>query len=150
MLKYCFANDCPCDEELSCCNAARKGHLDCLRFLFDKVKKRKTRETEKVAAKVAAQEGQLDILKHFVEERKISDDEKAECVLHSMRKGNLDCVKYLVEEAKAPLDDWQYIAHARYFKQTECLYYLREKGCPEPTDEQCARFVDYMNAIEQQ
>ena len=45
MLKYCFSNECPCDEEESCKLAAIGGHLDCLRFLFDKVKP--SRETEK-------------------------------------------------------------------------------------------------------
>ena len=45
MLKYCFSNDCPCDEEESCKLAAGRGHLDCLRFLFDKVKP--SRETER-------------------------------------------------------------------------------------------------------
>ena len=38
ILKYCFSNGCPCDEGESCKHAARKGHLDCVRFLFDKVK----------------------------------------------------------------------------------------------------------------
>ena len=71
MLKYCFSNDCPCDEEESCELAAIGGHLDCLRFLFDKVKP--SRETEKEAAIQAAVHGHLDILKYFVEERKISD-----------------------------------------------------------------------------
>jgi len=148
MLKYCFANGCPYDETTACPVATKKGHLDCLRFLFEKGKP--SRETEKEVAQWAAQYGHPDILKYFVEKRKISDDAKTGCVLQSVFAGQLDCVKYLVEEAKAPLDDWQYIAHARYFKQTECLYYLREKGCPEPTDEQYARFVDYMNAREQQ
>ena len=150
MLKYCFANGCPYDETMACRVAADEGHLDCLRFLFAKVKP--SRETEKETARIAAECGQLDILKYFVEERKVSDDEKAKaaCVLHSVFKGHLDCLKYMVEEAKARVDYWEYIAHARLFKQTECLHYLREKGCPEPTDEQCARFVDYMNAIEQQ
>ena len=37
MLKYCFSNGCPCDEEKSCELAAHGGHLDCVRFLFDKV-----------------------------------------------------------------------------------------------------------------
>ena len=45
MLKYCFSNGCPCDEKESCARAAAGGHLDCLRFLFDKVKP--SRETEK-------------------------------------------------------------------------------------------------------
>ena len=48
MLKYCFSNDCPCDEEESYKQAACKGHLDCLRFLVDKVKP--SRETERTAA----------------------------------------------------------------------------------------------------
>ena len=51
-------------------HAAIKGHLDCLRFLFDKVKP--SRKTEKEAAIQAACGGHLDILKYFVEERKIS------------------------------------------------------------------------------
>jgi len=87
-----------------------------------------SRETEQDAAETAAQDGQLDILKYFVEERKISDAIKTACVLHSVWKGHLDCLKYLVEEAKAPLDNWPHIAHARYFEHTECLHYLREKG----------------------
>ena len=74
MLKYCFSNGCPCDEEESCKQAAHGGHLDCLRFLFDKVKP--SRETEKEAAIQAACGGHLDILKYFVEERKISDGGK--------------------------------------------------------------------------
>jgi hypothetical protein len=136
MLKYCFANDCPCDEKRACDEAAGRGYLDCLRFLFNKVKP--SRETEKDAAYAAAQYGQLDILKYCVEERKISDDTKINCTLLSVFAGQLDCLKYLVEEAKAPLDNWRPIAFARYFEHTECSHYLREKGCPEPTDEQYA------------
>ena len=52
MLKYCFSNECPCDEEKSCKQAAKGGHLDCLRFLFDKVKP--SRDTEKEVAIQAA------------------------------------------------------------------------------------------------
>ena len=51
MLKYCFSNGCPCDEEESC-KLLLGGHLDCLRFLFDKVKP--SRETEKEVALLAA------------------------------------------------------------------------------------------------
>ena len=58
--------------------AAIEGHLDCLRFLFDKVKP--SRKTEKEAAIQAACGGHLDILKYFVEERKISDAVKLDCV----------------------------------------------------------------------
>ena len=136
MLKYCFSNDCPCDEKVSCKLAAIGGHLDCLRFLFDKVKP--SRETEKVAARHAGAYGRINILKYLVEERKISDAVKFDCVAAAIEYGKLDCLKYLVEEAKVPLNDWQYIAFARYFERTECLNYLLEKGCPEPTDEKYA------------
>ena len=47
----------------------------------------------------------------------------------------------MVEEAEAPLDNWQNIAHAWYGEYTDCLNYLREKGCPEPTDQEYAGFV---------
>jgi hypothetical protein len=147
IMKYCFANGCPYDETTACRVAAGKGHIDCLRFLFAKLKP--SRETEKEAAERATQEGQLDILKYFVEERKISDDAKATCVIRSVIAGHLDCLKYMVEEAKASLDDdWRHIAHARYFEHTECLHYLREKGCPEPTDAQYTELTNHYSANE--
>ena len=146
MLKYCFSNGCPRDEEESCKRAAMKGHLDCLRFLFGKVKP--SRKTEVEAAGQAAAYGHLDILKYLVEERKISDDLKI-CVGNAAIYGQLDCLKYLVEEAKMPLNDWRDIAFARYREHTECGNYLLEKGCPEPTDEQYAFVVQHMKEEEE-
>jgi hypothetical protein len=140
MLKYCFSNGCPCDEEKSCIQAACAGHLDCLRFLFDKLKP--SRKTEKEAAEQATCRGHVEIVKYFVEERKISDEVKSDCVGNATMYGQLDCIKYLVEEAKVPLNHWPYIVSARYFEHPDCLNYLREKGCPEPTDEQYAWFVE--------
>jgi hypothetical protein len=148
MLKYCFSNDCPCDEEVSCKLAAYRGHLDCLRFLFDQVEP--SRETEKNAALLAAVYGHINILQYLVEERKISDKVKILCVANAAFYGYLDCLKYLVEEAKVPLDDWQYIASARYDEHPDCVHYLQEKGCPEPTDEEYARYVAKKLAKEQQ
>jgi len=138
MLKYCFSNDCPYDEEESYKQAAIEGHLDCLRFLFDKVNP--SRDTEEKAAMQAACSGHVDILKYFVEKRKISAGVKSECVYNASGFGHFDCLKYLVEEARAPLNDWRDFASARYKKHTECENYLLEKGCPEPTDEDYARF----------
>ena len=139
MLKYCFSNGCPCDEKEACELAAIDGHLDCLRFLFDKVKP--SRDTEKKAAMQAACSGRINILKYLVEERKISDEVKSQCVYNAAGFGQLDCLKYLVEEAKTPLNDWEDIASARFRKHHECENYLLEKGCPEPTDEEYAKFV---------
>ncbi|CAL6396502.1 unnamed protein product [Bathycoccus prasinos] len=143
MLKYCFSNDCPCDEKKACKHAAAGGNLDCLRFLFDKVEP--SRDTEREAAIQATCGGHVDILKYFVEERKISfDDLKLDCVGNATTYGRLDCIKYLVEEAKVPLNDWRYIAWARYREHPDCLNYLLEKGSPEPTDEEYARLVKRM------
>ena len=148
MLKYCFSNGCPYDEEASCKQAAGKGHLDCLRFLVDKVKP--SRDTEKEAALQAAAYGHLDIVKYFVEERKISDGLKPYCVATAAVHGRLDCLNYLVEEAKTPLTYWRYIANARYHEHPECENYLLEKGSPEPTDEEYADFVEHVRALESQ
>jgi len=148
ILKYCFSNGCPYDEEKSCKQAAIGGHLDCLRFLVDQVKP--SRETERYAARQAVCYGHTDILKYFVEERKISDEVKIECVCNAEMYGQLDCLKYLVEEAKVPLDNWRYIAYARYKEYHECENYLLEKGCPEPTDEQYAAFAESVRARESQ
>ncbi|CAL6432727.1 unnamed protein product [Bathycoccus prasinos] len=144
MLKYCFSNDCPCDEERSCKLAACGGHLDCVRFLFDKLEP--SRETEKQAALQAAFGGHMDILKYFVQEKKISDAVKIDCMAIVAKFGQLDCLKYLVEEAKVPLDNWRYIACACYYEHAECVNYLQEKGFPEPTDGEYAAFVEIMKA----
>jgi len=101
-----------------------------------------SRETEKKAAHQAACGGHIDIMKYFVEERKISDEVKSNCVTNAAVYCRLDCLKYLVEEAKAPLHYWQDIAYARYKEQPECVNYLLEKGSPQPTDEQYAEFVE--------
>ena len=141
MLKYCFSNGCPYEEKEACAQASCAGDLDCVLFLFDRVKP--SRETENEAAVQAASSGHVDIVKYFVEERKISDEFKSQCVYNAARFGRLDCLQYLVEEAKAPLNYWQHVASARYYEHPECENYLLEKGCPEPTDEQYADLVEY-------
>ena len=142
MLKYCFSNGCPCDEEESYIQAAIGGNLDCVRFLFAKVEP--SRETEKDAAIQAAVYGHLDIMKYFVEDMKISEEVKIACAVIAAKYGQLDCLKYLFgEEAKAPLTDWRLVANARYFEHPGCENYLLEKGCPEPpTDEDYASFLE--------
>jgi hypothetical protein len=146
MLKYCFSNGCPCDKEKSCKHAAYMGRLDCLRFLFDKVKP--SRDTERYAAIQATCRGHVEIMKYFVEERKISEEVKFGCMCNGAAYGHLDCLNYLGDEAKAPLNHWRYIALARHYEHPECVNYLLEKGCPEPTDEQYATFAESLRALE--
>ena len=71
MLKYCFSNGCPCDEEESCKQLLMEDTSTVFDFFSTKVQP--SRETEKEAALRAAGSGHLDILKYFVEERKIAD-----------------------------------------------------------------------------
>ena len=145
MLKYCFANDCPYDETTVCPVAAREGHLDCLRFLFDKLKP--SRETEKEAAQAAAQEGHLDILKYCIEEKKITECLE-DCVGSASQEGELITLKYLVEEAKAPLNNVDFVSAARLREHCECENYLLEKGVPEPTDREYENYVRRVAAWE--
>ena len=70
--------------------------------------------------------------------------EKNVGVANATAQGKFDCLKYLVEEAKVPLNRWRYNAITRYYEHLECLHYLQEKGCPEPTDEQYAEFLENM------
>ena len=146
MLKYCFSNGCPCDKKESCFQTASEGHLDCLRLLFEKVKP--SRGTEKEVVIQATCGGHVEILKYFVEERKISDELKITLLGAAAKYGRLDCLQYLVEEAKAPLNNLEGIANARYFEQRECVNYLLEKGCPEPTDEEYAWIVEQIEERE--
>jgi len=78
---------------------------------------------------------------------KISEEIKIACAVTAAMYGQLDCLKYFVEEAKAPLDNWQYIAYARYKERPDCENYMREKGCPEPTDEDYNWFVEEAEKI---
>ena len=146
MLKYCISNGCPCDKKESCFQTASEGHLDCLRLLFEKVKP--SRGTEKEVVIQATCNGRVEILKYFVEERKISDELKIALLGAAAKYGRLDCLQYLVEEAKAPLNNLEGIANARYFEQRECVNYLLEKGCPEPTDEEYAWIVEQIEKME--
>jgi hypothetical protein len=144
MLKYCFAHDCPCDEEKSCRYAAANGRLDCLRFLFDKLKP--SREVERDATMQAAGLGHLDILKYCIEERKITECLE-DCVGLASELGKLICLKYLVEEVKAPFNNVDFVSAARFEEHYECENYLLEKGVPEPTDRE---YKDYVRFVTEQ
>ena len=139
MLKYCFSNDCPCDEKESCGQAAirRTPRLSSISFRQSETFARDGRKKRQCRQQ---QFGHTDILKYFVEERKISLEGKFTCVGGAAMFGRLDCLKYLVEEAKVPLNDWRYIACARYFEHTRVRKLLARKRVPR-TNGQRIRFV---------
>ena len=87
-----------------------------------------SRETEAAAYEAAAY-GHLGILKYFVEERKIADAVKSDCVYNAAGFGQLDCLKYLVEEARVPHNDWRDFAFARY-KEHLSLIHISEPTRP--------------------
>ena len=64
MVKYCVANKCPINE-FACANAAKNGHLECLKYLREEVKAPWDSET----AAWAAANGHLHILEYLVERK---------------------------------------------------------------------------------
>jgi len=145
MLKYCFAHDCPCDEEQSCRYAAANGRLDCLRFLFDTLKL--SRYIKKIVTIEAVAQGQLDILKYCIEEKKITE-RLEDCVGFASEYGKLINLKYLVEVVKVPLNRPDFVCTARIKEHYECENYLLEKGAPEPTEQDYEDFVRYIASQE--
>ena len=97
MVKYCVANECPMDE-IACGNAAKNGHLECLKYLREEAKAPWDSRT----AAWAAANGHLHILEYLVE-RKYDKYGEGACWYAAMN-GHLDCLKYLHETAKAPWD----------------------------------------------
>ena len=134
MLKYCFSHHCPFDEDESCCQAALGGHLDCLRFLFDTLEN-PSRKTERNVTLQATAHGHLNVLKYMIEERESREQSTFQCPT---------CGETASEEEQVL--EWPYVAYARYYERTECLNYLREQGCPEPTDEQYASIFEQQRA----
>ena len=74
MLKYCFSNDCPCDEEESCKQLLKRTpRLSSISFRQSETFARDGRGS----GRTSNSGGHVDILKYFVEERKISDEVKS-------------------------------------------------------------------------
>jgi hypothetical protein len=126
MVNYCVANECPVDEN-ACAQAAKNGHLECLKYLREEVKAPWTYHT----ASWAAKNGHLHILEYLVE-RKYDQYSEGACMFAAMR-GHLDCLKYLHETAKWPWDS-QAVRLAHENNQTECVQYLLDNNCPLPWD----------------
>ena len=124
MVKYCVANECPINE-WACTEAARNGHLECLKYLREEAKA----PWDSGAAIRAAQNGHLHILEYLVERKYDQFDEKA-CE-YAATLGRVHCLKYLHETAKAP---WDYACVQRADENgyRECLQYLLDNNCPLP------------------
>jgi hypothetical protein len=124
MVKYCVANKCPVNE-FACANAAKNGHLECLKYLREEVKAPWASGT----AAWAAANGHLHILEYLVE-RKFDKYSEFACE-RAAKYGHLDCLKYLRETAKAPWDSWA-VRRAHENNHPECLQYLLDNNCPLP------------------
>jgi len=124
MVKYCVANKCPVNE-FACANAAKNGHLECLKYLREEVKAPWGSET----AAGAAANGHLHILEYLVE-RKYDQYSVLACRFAAQR-GHLDCLKYLHETAKWPWDS-QAVREAHENNHTDCVQYLLDNDCPLP------------------
>ena len=124
MVKYCVANECPMREG-ACANAAKNGHLECLKYLREDAKALWDSGT----ASLAAKNGHLHILEYLVE-RKFDQFKTYACTSAAMN-GHLDCLKYLHETAKVPWNCFA-VQNAHEKNQTECVQYLLDNYCPLP------------------
>ena len=126
MVKYCFANECPINEN-ACAFAAENGHLEVLKYLREEVKW----PWDLLTATWAAQNGHLHILEYLVE-RKFDEFTEWACA-YAAEEGHLDCLKYLHETAKAP---WNSRAVRRAHKNNhpDCVQYLLDNDCPLPSN----------------
>ena len=128
MIKYCVTNGCPVDEWTcapACAQAAKYGHLECLKYLHEEVNAPWNAHT----AAWAALKGHLHILEYLVEREYDQYDEYA-CA-NAATNGHSDCLKYLHETAKAPWDSCA-VQDAHKDNQPECLQYLLDNDCPLP------------------
>ena len=116
MLKYCFANDCPYDEMTTCDEAAGRGYLDCLRFLFNKVKPSDDAKADCVVHSVF--EGHLDCLKYLGEEAKAPLDDWRH-IAHARYFEHTECLHYLREKGCPELTDEQYATVVNYYRANE-------------------------------
>ena len=89
ILKYCFSNGCPCDEEKSCKQAAARGHLDCVA--------------------TATRFGKLDCLKYLVEEARVPLD-NCRYVAFARYYEQPECENYLLEKGFSEPTDEEYAA----------------------------------------
>ena len=149
MLKYCFSNDCPYDEEAACKQAAAgwTPRLSSISFRPSGTFARDGKRSGTTGSSIWS----LRHLEIFRRRKKDTRGGKEDlCVDNAARYGRLDSLKYLVEEAKVLLDSWVYVAYARYHEHTDCLNYLLEKGSPEPTEEQHARITAFWDIHKKQ
>ncbi|CAL6270209.1 unnamed protein product [Bathycoccus prasinos] len=132
------------DQAWFCAQVAGTNKLELLKWLREV----KHCEWDEWTINAAAYKGNLEMLKYCISNHcpMISTyEDKLNCVVNAARHGQLGCLKYLLEKGRAPLV-FVYIAYARYYEQTECVNYLREKGCSEPTYEQYATIVGDIEA----
>ena len=124
MVKYCVANECPINE-FACANAAKNGHLECLKYLREEVKAPWDSELPlgrlqmviSTYSNILLSVSMINIAYWRVGLRP--------------RDGHLDCLKYLHETAKWPWDS-QAVREAHENNHTDCVQYLLDNDCPLP------------------
>jgi hypothetical protein len=110
-----------CENCKKCNEAAKNGHLDCLKYLNSK----KKLSWDKWACNYAAENGHLDCLQYALEHDFFWNEEV--CRL-AAKNGHLDCLQY-AHTYGCSWDRWT-CAEAARNGHLDCLQYARNNDCP--------------------
>jgi hypothetical protein len=123
-LRYLHEQGCPWDV-LTCLEAAREGHLDCLKYAHENG----CPGASRTIIEVAAHNGHLDCLQYLHEKGSsyVSSGDIHLCSL-TVQGGNLACLKYLHEQGYGW--DKRTCGNAAENGHLNCLQYAHENGCP--------------------
>ena len=107
------------------CNlAAKKGHIDCLKYLH-----KNGYPWNNWTCNYAAMNGNIECLKYAHENRCSWDEDTC---FYAAENGHLECLKYAHENG-CPWDE-DTCSHAAENGHLECLKYAHENGCPWSAD----------------
>ena len=109
-------------------SAARKGQLECLRFLFEKGLCIEQSSSEAIVA--AAKEGQSECLRFLFEKGVCMEQCASEAVVAAATEGQLECLRFLFEKGVCiERCASEAAVSAAGSGQLECLQFLHSKGC---------------------
>jgi hypothetical protein len=122
-LKYAHENGCPWNSD-TCSNAAQKGHIECLKYAHENGCKLRSG-----ICSSAAENGHLECLKYVHEN---GCEWSSDTCRDIAENGQIECLKYAHENGCEWTSDT--CADAAFHGHLECLKYAHENGCEWSSD----------------